>query len=184
MSAWWLISFIILERGIELLWSSRNRQIVLSRGGREFYPETYPKIVILHAFFLIALIIESFPWQLALSPAKLGLITIFLTLQLFRYWCLVSLGEYWNTRILLIPGEKVVRKGPYRYLRHPNYSVVIIEFILIPLILETPVTLIVFFCVNFLVLKQRVRLEEKVLTDFTNYGDFEKMPKDCDKLKE
>ena len=180
MFAWGFISFIILERIIELLWSSRNRQIVLSRGGREFYPETYPKIVALHSLFLVALIVESFPWQLTISPTKLVIFVIFLSLQILRYWCLVTLGEYWNTRILLIPGGHVVSRGPYRYLRHPNYWIVTLEFILIPLLLEAPITLIVFSVANFFILRQRVKLEEQVLMAYTNYGDFHNRSKDSD----
>ena len=104
----------------------------------------------------------------ALTITCLSLLVI---LQICRLWCMVSLGEYWNTRIIVLPGAKVVCRGPYRYLRHPNYLIVTLEFATIPLLMRSPVTLMIFFLANLAVLRQRIRLEEQALRSETDYGD-------------
>jgi methyltransferase len=92
-------------------------------------------------------------------------------LQGLRYWCIVSLGEYWNTRIILVPDAETRRRGPYRFLRHPNYLAVTLEFAVIPLLMRAPLTLVVFSLANLVVLRQRIRLEEEALREFTDYGE-------------
>jgi len=84
---------------------------------------------------------------------------------------MVSLGPYWNTRIILIPQGKVKRQGPYLILRHPNYLVVNLEFILLPLLMRAPVTLVLFFIANQFILGLRIKLEESALAKFTDYKE-------------
>lgn len=128
-------------------------------------------MVALHSLFLLALMVESYPWVVPFGPLTAVLLFLFVLLQGGRYWCIVSLGECWNTRILLVPGGKVKKTGPYRRLAHPNYLVVTLEFILIPLLMHAPYTMALFFPANLLIVSQRIRLEEKALREFTDYNE-------------
>jgi methyltransferase len=170
MSLWWIFGFYFGERLFELLLARRNRQRLVARGGREFHPESYRTIVLLHTLFFASLLAESFPWRVPLDSLTLFCLIFLLFLQGLRYWCIVSLGEYWNTRIILVPGAEARRRGPYRFLRHPNYLAVTLEFAVIPLLMRAPLTLVVFSLANLVVLRQRIRLEEEALREFTDYG--------------
>jgi methyltransferase len=170
MSLWWIFALLITQRLSELWIAERNKQALLARGGREFFAETYRSMIALHLLFLLSLVLESFPWHVPLNNLTfVGLFAITL-LQACRYWCIVSLGIYWNTRIIVQPGAKVIRCGPYRYIRHPNYLVVGMEFIAIPLVMRAPVTLVLFSLMNLIVLRQRIRHEERALRENTDYG--------------
>ncbi len=74
----------------------------------------------------------------------------------------MSLGKYWNTKIIRIPNSKFIRKGPYRFFKHPNYFIVVCEIIAIPMVFNLYVTAIVFTVLNALMLTVRIRVEEKV----------------------
>lgn len=165
-----VFAYLILERLFELHLSRSHCRAMAARGGREFYPETFPRMVALHTLFLLALLLESYPWQVPGNTFTCTLLTLFVLLQGVRYWCILSLGEYWNTRIVLIPGGHVKKTGPYRFLSHPNYLVVTLEFILLPLLMHAPYTLLLFFPANLLIVRQRILLEEKALREFTNYN--------------
>ena len=171
MSLWWIFGFYFGERLFELLIAGRNRRRMEARGGREFHPESYRTIVLLHTLFFASLLAESFPWRAPLDSLTLFCLIFLILLQGLRYWCIVSLGDYWNTRIILVPGAEARRRGPYRFLRHPNYLVVTLEFAVIPLLMRAPLTLVVFSLANLVVLRQRIRLEEEALREFTDYGE-------------
>jgi methyltransferase len=170
VSALWIVLYLCAERLFELLLSRRNCRLLESRGGREFFPETFPRMVALHTLFLAALLAESYPWRILSGNFTGFLLVAFVLLQGVRYWCIISLGENWNTRIVLVPGGSVKKSGPYRFLSHPNYLVVTLEFLLLPLLLQAPMTLAVFFPANLLILRQRIRLEELALREFTDYS--------------
>lgn len=171
MSLLWIFAFLLPERLFELHLSRRNLQSLTARGGKEFYPESFPRMVALHILFLLALFWESFPWTVVAGPFTWGMIAALVLLQGARYWCIISLGEYWNTRIVLVPGGTTRKTGPYRLTPHPNYLVVVLEFILLPLLMQAPYTLVVFFPLNLLILRDRIRLEEKALREFTDYDE-------------
>jgi methyltransferase len=171
MSLWWVFSFYFTERLFELLQSRKNLRLLLARGGREFYPETYRVIVGLHVCFFVALIAESWPWLVPLDTLTIFCLAAIFFLQALRYWCVAFLGIYWNTRIIVVPGTRVQNRGPYRFMRHPNYLVVTLEFLILPLLCRAPFTLVVFSLLNLAVLRQRIALEEKVLRDFTDYDE-------------
>lgn len=175
MSLLWVFAYLVSERLFELQLSRRHLLAQRARGGREFYPETFSRLVALHTLFLLALLIEAYPWRLPLTSGNSTLLTLFILLQGGRYWCIVSLGACWNTRIVLVPGDTTCRTGPYRFLPHPNYLVVILEFALLPLLMAAPYTLALFFPANLLVLRQRRRLEDEALREFTDYN--EKFPR-------
>ncbi|MGZ8448685.1 MAG: isoprenylcysteine carboxylmethyltransferase family protein, partial [Candidatus Deferrimicrobiaceae bacterium] len=75
------------------------------------------------------------------------------------------------TRIVAVPGSRVIRTGPYRWIRHPNYLVIVLEFLLLPLLLRAPYTLVAFYLANLVVLRQRIHQEERILMNHSDYGD-------------
>jgi len=124
-----------------------------------------------HLLFYLGLLFEPHPWLVPWSPANLALLAGFSLLQLLRYWTMASLGRYWTTRILVVPGSRVVRQGPYRWLRHPNYLVITLEFVIIPLLLQAPITLLLVLPLNLLVLRERIHLEEQALRQHSDYAE-------------
>lgn len=174
MSLLWVFAFLVPERLLELALSRRNLRLAIQRGGREFAPETYPRMVALHSLFLTALFVESGLRdsglrQVPMNSLTLGCIPLLVLLQAFRYWCMATLGAHWNTRIVVVPGLTAKLGGPYRFVRHPNYLAVVLEFLLLPLLMRAPASFAVFFPLNLLILRQRIRLEEEALRRFTNY---------------
>lgn len=170
MSLAWVIAVLVFQRFIELELCRRNRRILLARGGKEFHPETYPAMVAVHALFLLSLAWESYPWRVPLDAWTIACLAGLVAVTALRYWSIATLGSWWSTRIVVVPGSRLVRTGPYRYLRHPNYLAIVLEFILFPLLMRAPVTLVAFSLANLLVLRQRIRLEEKALRETTDFG--------------
>jgi methyltransferase len=171
VSLLWVFAYLVLERMLELYLSRKHRQGLEALGGREYYPDTFFRMAALHALFLVALFGEAYPWRIPAHPFQVTLLAFFVLLQGLRYWCILSLGQAWNTRIVLVPGGSVQKRGPYRLLAHPNYWVVTLEFIVLPLLMHAPWTFAVFFPANLLVLRQRIQLEERALRQFTDYGE-------------
>ncbi len=119
----------------------------------------------LHALWLASTLIEGLlrgPEILAWWPVPLA---SFLLVQPLRYWAIVSLGMNWNTRVLVVPGGKVVRSGPYRYFPHPNYVVVAVEILTFPLIFGAWITAILFSILNAILLFVRIRTENRALQE-------------------
>ena len=158
-----------MQRLIELRIAKRNEKTMLARGAYEVGASHYPYMILLHVSFFISLIIEVVYIQSFSSPYY-ALIICFLVLQLLRVWCLVSLGSYWNTKVIILPGAKVVTKGPYAYIRHPNYLIVCLEIAILPLIFQAYITAICFTILNFIILSVRIPIEEKALKEVTNYA--------------
>ena len=167
----WVPPALVAQRLLELRLSARNRRRLLSRGGKEVRPETYRTMVALHTLFLVSLTLESYPWRVPMDTRTAGCLAALAAVTFLRYWAIASLGQYWNTRVVVVPGAMVVRSGPYRFLRHPNYLVIVLEFLLLPLLLRAPATLVFFSLANLAVLRQRVRIEEEALRQDTDYTD-------------
>ena len=159
------VALVGVQRLIELVLARRNERRARARGAVERGRSHYLFIVALHSLWLLATLIEGLlrgPELPALWPVPLAL---FLLVQPLRYWALVSLGERWNTKILVVPGAKPIRRGPYKYLSHPNYVVVVVEILTFPLIFGAWVTALVFTVLNAAVLWVRVREENRALTE-------------------
>jgi methyltransferase len=153
-----LLALVTAERLGELWLASRNTQTLLAQGGREAGAGHYPLIVGLHAVWLAGL--WALGWAAPLDPPWLA---VFLVLQGMRVWVLVTLGRRWTTRIIILPGVPLVTHGPYRFLTHPNYVVVIGEIASLPLCLGMPWYALVFSIANLAVLSIRVRAENASL---------------------
>ena len=171
MSFAWILAVLFLQRMAELALCRRNRRALIARGGREFHPETYPVMVTLHTFFFLSLAWESYPWRVPVDTRTIACLAGLVAVTILRYASIATLGGRWTTRIVIVPGSKIARRGPYRFFRHPNYLVIVLEFLLFPLLLRAPFTLVAFSLANLPVLRQRIRLEEEVLRETTDYGE-------------
>jgi methyltransferase len=155
-----VLGLVTAQRLVELLIANRNTRRLLAQGAVETGAEHYPLIVGLHAAWLIGL------WALAWDrPANLLLLGLYVVLQALRVWTMASLGSRWTTRIITLPGAPRVRRGPYRFLPHPNYLVVAAEILLLPLVFGLAVYGVVFSLLNASVLAVRIRAESRALDD-------------------
>lgn len=147
-----LLTFVTLQRLGELVIARRNTAALLARGGREVAPEHYPVMVALHAAWIIGL------WLLAPGrPVQLFWFLVFMGLQALRLWVLATLKDRWTTRIVILRGAPLVNSGPYRFLRHPNYAIVIGEVATLPLAFGLPVYAVVFSLFNAAILHVRIK---------------------------
>jgi len=154
-----LLALVTLQRLGELVLAARNTRRLKARGAYEVAPGHYPLIVLLHAAWLAGL------WWLAWDrPPNLPLAALFLGLEAARVWVLASLGERWTTRIIILPGAPLVRRGPYRFFPHPNYAVVCAEIALLPLVFGLWAYALVFTLLNAAVLFVRIKAENAALT--------------------
>jgi methyltransferase len=165
----WVVPVVAAQRLGELWLCRRNRLRLLARGGREVRPDTYKTMVALHVLFLLSLSWESYPWRAPADFRTWACLAALVAVTGMRYWAIASLGEHWNTRVVVVPGTRLVRSGPYRILRHPNYLVIVLEFLLLPLLLRAPVTLVLFSLANLAVLRQRIGIEEEGLREATDW---------------
>ena len=156
-----IVSILLLaafERLGELWLAKRNTRRLLAKGASEVAGEHYPMIVLLHGLWLVGL------WMLAWDEqVSLAWLSVFAFLQILRCWTLATLGRRWTTRIIVVPGEQLVSAGPYRFLRHPNYVVVIGEIAVLPLCFGMPLYALVFSVANVIVLTIRIKAENAAL---------------------
>ena len=153
-----VLAFVTLQRLAELLLAERNTKALLSEGAREHGAAHYPLLVAMHAAWLAALW-----WWGPGRPVDVPLLAIFALLQLARLWVIATLGRRWTTRIIVLPGAPLVRTGPYRFLRHPNYWIVTGEIAVLPLIFGLVEVALVFSILNLIVLAVRIRSENEAL---------------------
>ncbi|MFN4163926.1 MAG: isoprenylcysteine carboxyl methyltransferase family protein [Ferrovibrio sp.] len=156
---YWVLAFVVLQRLAELAWASRNTRRLLARGGRETGARHYPLFVLLHASWLLAIAL-TVPADTVPNWPLLGL---FALLQLGRVWVIATLGPYWTTRIITLDGAPLVRHGPFRFLRHPNYWVVAAEIAVLPLAFGAWPVAVVWSLLNAALLRHRIRVEETAL---------------------
>jgi methyltransferase len=153
-----ILLFVTLQRLGELVLARRNTARLLAREAYEVAPGHYPLIVLLHAAWLLGL------WWLAFdAPVSWSWLAAFVVLQGLRVWVLLTLGERWTTRIIVLPGAPLVSGGPYRLLSHPNYAVVVAEIAVLPLVFGLTSYALVFSLLNAIVLAIRIRAENAAL---------------------
>jgi len=156
-----VLALVTLQRLGELLLARRNTRRLLAKGAREEGAAHYPLIVALHGAWLTGL------WIVVVAGSReisLPWLAVFLALQAARVWVIASLGERWTTRIIVLPGAPLVRKGPYRFLPHPNYAVVAAEMAVLPLAFGLTAYAVVFSVLNLAVLTLRLRAETRALS--------------------
>jgi methyltransferase len=158
-----LIAVMIAQRFTELAISARHAVRVRAMGGVEFGKGHFPLIVAVHTLFPILFMIEITRHSLHAGAAWPLWLAVWVIAQLIRYTAMRALGDRWNVRIWVVPGLEPVRSGPYRWLRHPNYIAVVLEFIAAPMIFGAWRTAVVITVLNALVLVVRIRCEEDAL---------------------
>jgi methyltransferase len=166
-----MIAYLVLlgataaERIVELVLSARHARAAFARGGVEYGRAHFPALVALHVGLLLAcaaeVVLAGRPFLPWLGWPMLALV---LLSQGLRYWCIVTLGQQWNTRVIVVPGAGRVSGGPYRFLPHPNYVAVVVEGFALPLVYTAWITALVFTVVNaVLLVGVRIPVEERAL---------------------
>jgi methyltransferase len=155
----WIIAAVVLQRLAELVLSRRNTARLLANSAVEVGARHYPFIVAVHAGWLGALFFLT-PNN---APMSGLLLSLFLLLQIGRVWVIVTLGTRWTTRVIVLPNTPLVKHGPYRWLKHPNYLIVCAEIAVLPLIFGQWQIALFFSLANFLVLFWRIRIENETL---------------------
>ena len=153
-----ILGLVTLQRAAELVLSHTNTRRLKARGAVEVAPRHYPLMVAVHTIWLISLWVFGHD-----QPIHVTALLVYLVLQGLRFWVMRTLGARWTTRIIILPGEKLISAGPYRYLSHPNYAVVIGEIAVLPLVLGLPRLAIVFTLLNAMVLLIRINAENRAL---------------------
>ena len=153
-----ILGLVTLERLAELWLAKRNTRRLLAQGAREHAAGHYPLIVALHLLWLAIL------WWLAPEQPVDGFwLGLFVLIEIGRVWVLASLGTRWTTRIIVLPNAPLVRRGPYRLLDHPNYTVVVAEIAVLPLVFGLWRVALVFTLLNAVLLWIRIRQENRAL---------------------
>ena len=153
-----ILGLVTAQRAGELVLSHYNTRRLLARGAVEVAPRHYPLMVAVHAGWLIALWVFGHD-----RPIDIAALMLYLLLQGLRLWVMQTLGPRWTTRIIVLPGQPLVKAGPYRYLAHPNYAVVAGEIAVLPLALGLPWLAALFTMLNAAVLAIRIRAENRAL---------------------
>jgi methyltransferase len=155
----WISALVALQRVSELWLASANTRRLKAAGAVEVGAGHYPLFIALHASWLLALVATT-TWT---RPPAWELIGVFALMQFARFWVVASLGPYWTTRIITLPGAPLVRGGPFRWLRHPNYWVVSIEIAVLPLAFGNWPVAVAWTIMNALLLRHRIGVEEQAL---------------------
>ena len=154
-----VLGLVALQRAAELAFATVNTRRLRAEGAVEFDAPGYPWFVVLHAAWLLSLLLHV-P---ASTVPSWPLLALFAALQGGRLWVMASLGRRWTTRIIVLPGAPLLARGPYRYLRHPNYAIVAAEIAVLPLAFGAPATALVFSAANLALIRRRIAREERAL---------------------
>lgn len=161
-----LIGLVGLERILELRLSRRNVKKQLSAGGIEYGSGHYPWMVALHVGLLTGCVVESWALERPFIPA-LGypMLALVISAAAVRFWVIATLGDRWTTRVVVVPGRPTIKRGPYRFLDHPNYVIVAVEGLALPLVHTNWITATAFTVLNSALLAVRIRVENRALEE-------------------
>lgn len=154
-----VLAFVVAQRLAELVYARRNERRLVARGGVEIGARHYPLFIVLHAGWLIALAVTVPATQ---DPNWIWL-AAFAVLQMARVWVIASLGPYWTTRVITVEGEPLMRRGPYRWVRHPNYWIVVGEIACLPLAFDALRIALAFSILNAALIWYRIQVEDGAL---------------------
>ena len=160
-----ILSAVALQRLAELLYSNRNTKKLLAEGGKEVGQSHYPIMIAIHTGWLFTItafavladthsVDDNIIWPL---------IGVYGLVQVGRFWVLYSLGRYWSTKVIDLPEAPLIRKGPYRWIKHPNYLIVVLEVALLPMALQMWSIALVFSILNAGILAWRIQVENRAL---------------------
>lgn len=177
---WSLLGVVVVQRVTELRRARRNEAWARDRGAVEHGARHYPAFFVLHTGWLGAWVLEAWMRGPALSEQWIAWASVFALAQVLRYWAIFTLGPRWNTRILVLPGLEPIARGPYRWLRHPNYVAVALELCAVPMLFGAWITAAVASVLNAgLLLGVRIPAEERALA-FAAGGDADPAAPDDD----
>lgn len=154
-----IVLALALQRLAELAWARRNTRRLLAQGAHEAARDRYPLMVAFHAAWLVALFAAA-PADASVDPVAAA---VLLVLQGARLWVLASLGSRWTTRIIVLPGAALVRRGPYRWVAHPNYLIVAGEVAAAPMMFGLVELAIAGSAINALLVADRIAAEDRAL---------------------
>jgi methyltransferase len=159
-----LLTLLILERIFELDRARRNARRAFEHGAIEVGQAHYRVMVAFHTLFIASCVVEGTLFPHAFPPMVAWIaLGAEVVAQALRYWAVTTLGDRWNTRIIVSPDRAPVTGGPYRFMRHPNYLAVVIEIAAVPMIGGAIFTAIVFSIGNALILAVRIPAEERAM---------------------
>ena len=164
------IGLIALQRLAELYIAKQNEKQMKRMGGVEYGVDHYRWMVLMHSSFFLALTFEVVGFTRDFSSIWPIWLSLFLMAQVGRVWVIMSLGKHWNTKIIVVPDAEVIIKGPYRYIKHPNYLIVATEIIVISLLFNAYYTAMIFSLLNAWMMSVRIPLEERALKEHTEYS--------------
>jgi methyltransferase len=161
---WVLLSVIACERVAELVVSARHATGLLRRGGVEYGLSHFPVMIVLHVGLLAGCVLEPLlAHRTFISPFGWSMLVVTVAANGLRWWCIASLGDRWTARVIVLPGAPLVRSGPYRWFKHPNYAAVIVEGAALPLTGAAWITACAFTAANAVLLTVRIRCEARAL---------------------
>jgi methyltransferase len=158
-----LLGWFAVQRGTELWTSARHQRALEARGAVEHGRAWFPLFVVVHALYVVALVVETVHFNAAPGPWAPLWVALFVVSQALRFWSMAALGELWTARVWVLPGHPVVRRGPYRWLAHPSYVAVTLELLAGPLAIGAWRTALVISALHLPLVLARVRLENRVL---------------------
>ena len=161
MWLWLVLGLVAAQRLWELQLADRNTKRLLAEGAVEVGANHYPLFVALHASWLAAIAIVT-PWTMV---PNLGWLALYVFLQFGRLWVISTLGRFWTTRIITLPGAPLEMRGPYRFVRHPNYIVASLEIFVLPLVFGQVWIALIWSVANALLVAWRIRVEDGALQD-------------------
>jgi len=157
-AGWILLAYVTVQRVVELWWAKQNEARLLAAGGVEYGQSHLRLMQLSHTAWLLGM------WVLAYDHAVEPIfLALFILLQIGRFWVLATLGRRWTIRVIAVAGEKLVASGPYRFIRHPNYAIVIGEIAVVPLALGLPIYALLFSVLNVILLSIRIPQENAAL---------------------
>ncbi|GAA0459224.1 isoprenylcysteine carboxyl methyltransferase family protein [Alkalibacillus silvisoli] len=163
-----LIIYLIALRLLELAIAKSNARYQTERGAIVVKDQYYPLIVITHVLFFVSLTIESYVTHQFDQSLPMVLFGVFIILQILRFWVILSLGRYWNTKVVINPKSGgLVKKGLYKYIKHPNYWVVFFELLVIPLMFAAYITAVIFPAAHIFLMTKRIPLENEALKKYS-----------------
>lgn len=167
-----VVLLVALERVAEMVVSKRNAAWSFARGGVESGQGHFPVMVALHSAFLVGMLLEAW-WRRPDVPGALAwsMLAVVVLCQAARWWCIQALGRHWNTRVIVVPGTPPVTRGPYRLMSHPNYAVVVVEGVALPLVHGAWISAVVFTVLNAALLTVRIRAEIEALRGLPDADD-------------
>ncbi|HTU69169.1 MAG TPA: isoprenylcysteine carboxylmethyltransferase family protein [Candidatus Baltobacteraceae bacterium] len=158
---YWTLLFVALLRLVELRYAGRNTQRLLAGGGIEVARRQYPWFVALHAAWLLSMAV----FIPASAAPSMPLLAVFALAQIARVWVIATLGPYWTTRVITVPGAPLIRRGPYALMRHPNYAIVCVEIAVLPLAFGAWIIALTFSAANAVLIGWRIRCEDAALDE-------------------